>query len=804
MKNNNRFGLDRDPGYVVDAHPGNVFKEEDNAYGFFGVPASIPLPTLSTQHSSRELTEMQVGVLEQMAEGYHQQKLLKKRAFFKWLVLAKSRQSLVVLERVLMASKPTVMKSLWMLKTEWVRRGSYRYQKGVKLLIRTFERLKRRQMNTGLKGIGHMIALKNTLHRMFVRLQAATENKRAGAFEKMLKYKRNWQAIKKMDVLFLLRDKTNEKKKLAFRELFGQTRFFAPLNLIMTTHDGMARAQFRNARVFFRRAREMQARTRAVKRLGERVEGMRKERLGGAMGQMGVLRAMRRVFMGKNGKRVRAKRRTRKEEIQVRGHLLGESLRRLFKTRKRDVMSDLKEGIFQKRRVLSGVDSLMNGRQRLEQQLAYDKTYVCGKVRDIMKKMKNLTSRQNMDAIRNFFKKVKMTQSVRLQFISRGLRICQGLFKMRRKQGIKAMLESIARSERMQTDTASGLGLLASLFHANKKQKVLKAYFQLKTGTLVSQKTRFAGKLLCGALKALFNRRKSRAFRTIQLQGYAKEEKKRQDKKNATTKIVIQFRRSDVLLKTAALKRLREMLEYQKNVFKNGKRVRVFNQMYGDRGPELDESNRKLPVVLRKLLNSRLRQGMEGISTFSKLEFFTRMRGFREEDEVQRRNQLAKNFLEVIGTVVLKRRLKQGNFFMALLKNETSVSKRVYRDQTADDHDEVVQNTIKIANLIKHFRTKQIILLDEYFERWKEATWEYEDDFGYDDFEDEMVNGLPQRNPQFHMSGGVQQMRISPRFMGQNTMDPRVRGHARDLSSPYRIGENGLQPSFDPLDNMYR
>jgi hypothetical protein len=66
--------------------------------------------------------------------------------------------------------------------------------------------------------------------------------------------------------------------------------------------------------------------------------------------------------------------------------------------------------------------------------------------------------------------------------------------------------------------------------------------------------------------------------------------------------------------------------------------------------------------------------------------------------------------------------------------------KRVYRDQTKDDHGDVVKNTIIIANLIKNFRNKQLTLMCEYFDRWKEETWEFEDDS--EDFDHELVNEL--------------------------------------------------------------
>lgn len=799
-----RFGAEQDPDYVIESSTKNIFKEEDNEYGFFGIPPPTSERNIQTTHSQTEIQHLRAVVLEQLAEGYHQQKLQKKRAFFKWMIMAKNRQSLVVLERVLMASKPTVMKTLWMLKTEWVRRGSYRYQKGVKMLIKVFDRLKRRSVNTGFRSLEDIIRIKSIVKRTFVWLNSASENKKAFAFEKLLKYKRNWEAIKKMDLFFLMRDKLNAKKKIALKTLFCDTRIFLPLHLIMASHNGIIRAQFRNKRTFFSRFRDMASRTQAVKKFSQFFDNIRKDRLKGSLDQMLIQRLKRKTFVNRNGKKVRAPKMTRREERQEKALLIADSLDRVFKRKKREAFSSFKQGLFEKRKTLSGIQGLMKGKQNVEKQLAFDKTYLIGKCKEILRKMKNLNNRKNVDAIKNFFKQIKMTQSVKLQFIRRGLRICDSLFTKRKHQGFKSILHYIQKSEQVQTDTSKGFRKLFRLFHDNKKQKVLKAYYQLKTGTLVSQKTRFAGKLLCGALKALFNRRKARAFRTIQLQGYVIDEAKRQRKKGATNQIIVNLARSNMLLKAIVLKRLREMLEYQKNIFKNGKRVKVFNQMYGDRGPELDESERKLPLLLRKLVNNRLRQGMEGIATFSKLDFFTRMRGFRKEDEMQRRNQLSQNFIETINTFVLKKRLKHGNYLLTILKNETSVMKRVYRDQTEDNHDEVVQNTIKIANLIKHFRAKQIILLDEYFERWKEATWEYDDDFGYDDFEEEMVNGLPPRHPQFQIASGLPQMMVGRNLVGTSGFDPRNKGHVRDMSSPYRLGEQGLHATFDQADNYNR
>ena len=85
------------------------------------------------------------------------------------------------------------------------------------------------------------------------KLAKAYKTKMRRSFEKMELYKNNWEAIQKMGLLALMKEKLRIKQKLAFKELFAQTRMFRPFSLVLKLHELFKRKQWNSKVSVFRK-----------------------------------------------------------------------------------------------------------------------------------------------------------------------------------------------------------------------------------------------------------------------------------------------------------------------------------------------------------------------------------------------------------------------------------------------------------------------------------------------------------------------------------------------------------------------
>ena len=777
------------------SHTPNIFKRDEQKYEFR--PAqNYTTPNFATDYTygfdhiqSQQRTNMlrtlsfsqiknvKIEILEDLNNGFVCQRHNKKRAFFKWLVMTRSKSSLVVLERVLTSAKPSIMKTLWMLRAEWMRRGSYAFKVGFEKLLLVFGRLQNRGCRRGFKNIEDRLRLQQKLRNLFSRMKVAQERKFASSLIKLIDFKRNWESIQKVQLLNTLKTKLMEKQRQALRLLFSQTRVFRPFKLVMTLHNITTRKQFAHKKTFFNKFRNGNIREEFKKRL---FEGFAKAEF----------RNKQEIF---SKVVANAYRRNKFKPLRM-NHILS----RVFNRHKKKSFHDLRHCISWKGQTLKRLENFANGHQVLEKKLAYDKTFIVAKCKGIYSALQKMGAKGNSEMIKEFFRNVKMSQSVKNNIQLQGMNFLNNLFLKRKIVGFNSIRNFVVLKQRMKQQISEAVTTLQRLILEKNRNEKMKTIYQLRTKAVLSSKRSFLGKHWVVMLHSLFKRKKAKVFRDMQMILYTMNEKKFNQRKGAVRRIISSLKQSNTLLKTLTLQRLREVILYKKNIFKDGKRLNVYNKLYRETGPTEDESQTRLAFLLRKLWLSKLSKGFQGISAFSRFDLYRKMRGFKLEDQHKRSKIACGNLSKVLANLFFKRNLKHGNWLMVRLKDSSFLMKRVYRDKTDNDHDLVVKNTIKIANLVKHFRNKQLMVICEYFERWKEETWEYEDDFGYDDFEEEYMNknhqqGLHRSHMEFM---GNRQQRPQP-------SDEYSKGHQREKTTPGRLIEKNSMTSPNPFQNQY-
>ena len=666
------------------------------------------------QRTSEEIKEIKTNVLEELIFNLETLQVKRKKAYFKWLVMTKSKSSLRVLERVLTSSKPTVMKTLWMLRAEWMRRGSYIFQKVSLKFLDVVEPMRQRRLHWAMKAIRDRMQLRMRMGNALSALAKASKVKYTTAFEKLLFYKRNWETIQKMRLLALLRENLGTKKKLALKELFAQTRMFRPFSLVLKLHEFVTRKNFESKLALFRKFKRGDMRMEFGRHMFDILDKRVKKQKRTAFGRIDL-----KYFP---------------PDFFPKGNLVN-VLCNLESARKKQNLEDLQHGSSWRDLTSQSLDHLKDSHNNLEVKLAFDKIWMISICRLIYEKLKRMGKGRNLEGLKKFFGKIKMTQTMKLVFIGNGLKNLMKLVKAKKKKVFDEIWNFGDYQEMLQNRLSQGSLKLQKLMANIAKREKIKTFYQLKTGAVVSSKRSFIGKHLIAVLYALFRKRKFRAMRQMELFGLNSKNKQNKQHYDATSRIVLGLRSGNLLHKANALRRLREVILYRKNIFKNGRRYNVYNKLYRGGGPEMDESETKLAWLLKRLWLNRLDQGYMGIAAFSRFHLYKTMRGFRKEDQLNREQQNMLKLSKVIANIIFKRRLREGNHLMVRMKDSSFMMRRVYRDKVKDDHEEVVQNTIIVANLVKNFRNKQLSLMFEYFERWKESTWEY--DYESDEFEDE-------------------------------------------------------------------
>ena len=110
---------------------------------------------------------------------------------------------------------------------------------------------------------------------------------------------------------------------------------------------------------------------------------------------------------------------------------------------------------------------------------------------------------------------------------------------------------------------------------------------------------------------------------------------------------------------------------------------------------------------------------------------------------------------------------------MIKLKESSFLIRRVYRETTEDDHDQIIQNTIIIARFIKRYRTNILQQKLDSFTVWKNATWVFCNSTGYQDFEDEFIDSPKKRVNKSRMSFNQSHQPVS-RYKTQNRNDNNI------------------------------
>lgn len=321
------------------------------------------------------------------------------------------------------------------------------------------------------------------------------------------------------------------------------------------------------------------------------------------------------------------------------------------------------------------LSDMRDGHERLEEQLAFDKTWMVARCEIMNQQLRKLRQTGDLSQLKQLLGNVKMTKAMQAIFIRNGLKNLESMFRRRKKGLFREVRQFGKYKEDLRRRMRGGVSRLRALFKGISKREKIKTFYQLKTGAMVSSKLSFLKKNLAGCLFTLFRKKKYQALRQIELHG----------------------------------------------------------------------------------LNERNQDNQKRTAEMSR-----RMRG------IERSMQLA----NVLADILFKRRISEGNNLMVRLKDTSFSMRRVYRDKTEDDHGEVVRNTIKVANLVKHFRNKQLAVMFRYFQIWVEETFEIDDYSG--EFEEGPV-GSPM-NPLYSS------MDISKSPMGQ--------------------GGFGRVPRFGPGDNQ--
>jgi len=408
---------------------------------------------------------------------------------------------------------------------------------------------------------------------------------------------------------------------------------------------------------------------------------------------------------------------------------------------------------------------------RLEKKLALDKTAMIAVCQEIYEKLNLMKSGGDLNELKKFFKKVKMTQSMKMMFLGNGFKCLANLVKKRKKGVFDDIKDYVEYRDHVSKKITNSMSKLEDLMKNIGKREMIKTFYQLKTGAVVSSKRSFIKKHLIAVLYTLFKKKFYQALRQIELYGINNQNQQNKKKSDALSRIMLGLKGGSLLYKANALRRLREVILYKKNIFKDGKRFNVYNNLWHKGGLIMDESESKLPWVLRRIFLSRKEQGFMGIAAFSRFHLYKTMRGFRMDDELNRQQQNMLKLSKVMANIFFKKRLREGNQLMIKLKDSSFMMKRVYRDKAKDDHDEVVKNTIIIANLVKHFRNKKLSIMLKYFQIWQDETWEYDDEYNSDEFAEEPL-GSP-HNPLYGST--------------DVTKSQFARGHQRDLSMPIKF-----------------
>lgn len=694
----------------------NIFQEDP--YSYFHNQSFSNQPTRTRE----EIREIKINVLQELQFNLETLQLKRKKAYFKWLVMTKSGSSLRVLERVLTSSKPSVMKTLWMLRTEWMRRGSYAIRAASEMMHDVVEPMRQKRLRWVFHAISHRVHLRTRIGNALSSLAKASKVKFSVSFEKLLSYKRNWETIQKMRLMSMIREKLKRKQKLAFKELFAQTRMFRPFSLMMKLHEVFKKKQFHNKAAVFRKFNRGNLKKKEFANHLLRVC------------QKALARQKKSAFSDLDLNCF-------EPAFKKKGHLVN-VLCNLEREKKKKYLEELHHNGKWKELTLRALEHLGKSHNRLEKQLALDKTYMIAKCMELYRKLKGLGNAKDLLGLKHFLGNVKMTQAMQRLFHNNGLKVLDKLVKSKKREYLEQMKSHADYVADFREKVANGMERLDALFGNISKREKLRTFYQLKTGAVVSSKRSFIGKNIVIVLMRLLKKRKKDAFREIEDFGYKAEDQKQKREKDALSRIIMGLRGGNLLSKANALKKLKEVILYKKNIFKDGKRFNVYNKLYHQGGLMLDESESKLAWVLKRLWLNKLDQGLTSIAAFSRFHLYKTMRGFREDDEIKRRKGNMLKMSRVLTNIFFKKRLQEGNQLMVKLKDFRFMMKRVYRDQTQDDHGDVVKNTIIIANLIKNYRNKQMTLIAEYFDRWKEETWEFEYE-GSDEFEDEMLE-VPQ------------------------------------------------------------
>lgn len=613
--------------------------EQEDVYSYFVEPPSFSRQVI--QRSSSETREFKSQVLQELVFNLETLQLKRKKAFYKWLVMTKSKSSLRVLERVLTSSKPTVIKTLWMLRAEWMRRGSYIIQKATLKLQSVLDPLRQTRLRWGFHMIGVRVAMKKRIMLTLSQLLTASNVKFKFCLDKLVYYKRNWEAIQKMGLLSMMREKLRMRQKLAIKELFTQTRMFRPFSLILKLHELFTRKHFHSKSQIFRKFKR--GRIRQVK-FGSH--------LGHLSGHV-LAKTTRAEFEDVDLKTFEfdsdvlayaSRFRTNRLSGRAWNDHETESYGFKFNEKKRGHGGRHRKELL--RLVAKSLRDARDGHERLEQQLSFDKTWMVARCDLIYQKLRNVRQSGDLGELKKLLGDVKMTKAMQALFIRNGLKTLENVFQKRRKKLFREMCDFGKYKQELWARTKSGLGRLDVLFKNVAKREKIKTFYQLRTGAVVSSKLSFLKKNLMAALFTLFKKKKYQAMRQIELFGLNER-----------------------------------------------------NQNNQKRTDEMNQRMRNMEISVR--------------------------------------------MAKVLVDIFFRKRVTEGNNFMVRLKNSSFMMRRVYRDQKEDDHDEVVRNTIIVANLVKHFRNKRLAVMFRYFQMWMDQTWEFE---GYSGEFDEHPINSPQ-NP---------------------------------------------------------